>query len=77
MGLIRVTLDGSFQKLSHPHVHEESAMDSGHAIAVANLIGWLSDVVLPKAIRLDHQLHEQRSFPRDRFLAIKAQADES
>lgn len=41
-----------------------SAMDGGHADADAQAIQYLSQVQLPEAIRLDHELAAQGEKPR-------------
>lgn len=56
MGIIRVNISGSFRPNQHKTFSSE---ENGHAAAVANLIKWLADDVLPKAIRLDHEEEEE------------------
>lgn len=63
MGMIRIIVGGSFE-------HEDAvftAMEGGHAQAVADAIAFLSRQVLPKAIRQDHQLQHEGAFPANRF----------
>jgi hypothetical protein len=61
MGMIAIEVQGSFQ------VRERkvfSAMDGGHADAVAQAIEYLASVQLPAAIQLDHSLHTDGATPR-------------
>lgn len=44
-----------------------SAMEHGHANAVAAAIVYLSEDVLPRAIALDHKLHDEGKKPTDGF----------
>jgi hypothetical protein len=73
MGVIRIEVSGSFgvgtQRKSF------SAMEHGHAAALAQALGWLTGL-LPAAIHLDHQLHDQgdRPSPRRRGSDGAAQA---
>jgi hypothetical protein len=64
MGAIRIEVGGSFKPNDEKSF---SAMEHGHADAVAKAIKWLSDEVLPKAIRLDHDLHESDNKPNGPF----------
>ena len=66
MGMIRVELGGSFSKYS-PGSVAFSAMQHGHARAVADVIRWLSEDILPKAIKHDHQLHSEGVSPDEGF----------
>jgi len=63
MGMISITTQGSFPKRAEMF----SAMEYGHAAAVAEAIEFLSKEVLPKAIVLDHKLHSQNDFPSEGF----------
>jgi len=63
MGMIRIELAGSFPR----QVKTVSAMQGGHAKAIAEAIAWLSSEVLPKAVEQDHALHADGHFPEDRF----------
>lgn len=63
MGMIRVDLAGSFPRQTKTF----SAMKSGHAKAVADVIAWLSNEVLPQAIQQDHRLQFEGAYPEDRF----------
>jgi hypothetical protein len=60
MGMIHITTTGSFKP---SHQESFSAMHGGHAEAVAEAIEFLSSVVLPEAIRLDHKLHAEGEAP--------------
>lgn len=55
MGMITVELKGSF---GLPRFKTFSAMEGGHAQAIAEAIQYLSEVELPKAIRNDHECHK-------------------
>jgi hypothetical protein len=61
MGMIVVETQGSFKTRERKTF---SAMDGGHADAVAQAIEYLTTVQLPAAIRLDHELHEEGAKPR-------------
>ena len=62
MGVITVATRGSF-----PYAERSfSSQHSGHAQAVAATIKWLADVVLPRAIKLDHKLHVENVRPTDK-----------
>lgn len=73
MGQIRIVVAGSFA----PNEWKDfSAMEYGHADAVAKAIKWLADEVLPKAIRLDHELHDKNARPSKLFGSRKAYDDD-
>ena len=55
MGEIKIEVVGSFQVR---HNVTFSAKERGHAEACARAIEFLARDVLPKAIKLDHELHE-------------------
>ena len=63
MGVLKIETTGSFP------VRERSfsAIENGHAHAVAEAIEWLSSEVLPVAIEQDHRLHEQGAKPSQGF----------
>lgn len=64
MGMIRIQIVGSFD----PHVDQSfSAMEHGHAAAVAEAIAFLAKVALPQAIAQDHALQAQGHAPSDGF----------
>ncbi|KKN96708.1 hypothetical protein LCGC14_0163520 [marine sediment metagenome] len=63
MGLIKIETMGSFPQRKETF----SAMDHGHARAVADAIKWLSTVVLPAAIRQDHTFHAEGAEPEKGF----------
>ena len=56
MGMIRVTKWGSFPDGERTF----GPADHGHADVVAQVIEYLSAVVLPEAITLDHQLQAEK-----------------
>lgn len=63
MGMIDITTHGSF-----PTRRESfTAIEHGHAHAVAEAIQWLSTEVLPAAIEQDHKLHEDGAKPSKGF----------
>ena len=62
--MIKIQVQGSFKQQESK---EFSAMRNGHASAVAAAIEWLSRQVLPNAIQLDHELHEQGDKPDGDF----------
>lgn len=59
MGMIQIKTWGSFPTQDKTF----SAMERGHAHAVAEAIRWLSEEVLPEAIERDHKLHERGAKP--------------
>jgi mRNA-degrading endonuclease YafQ of YafQ-DinJ toxin-antitoxin module len=63
VGMIRVEMAGSFRH----QLKTFSAMEGGHAKAVAETIAWLSSEVLPKAVEQDHALQAEDAYPEDRF----------
>ncbi len=63
MGMINVKTYGSFPNRDRSF----PAQEHGHARAVADAIKFLSETVLPDAIRQDHDLHEQGSKPTKSF----------
>lgn len=70
MGSIQIHIAGSFLTPEAGLLQERktiSAMDHGHAQAVAEAITFLSEEVLPRAIALDHMLHENGEKPRGGF----------
>ena len=62
MGVIKITLDGSF---GHDNT-VISAMEHGHARAISDAIKFLNQK-LPNAIRQDHDLHEAGQKPQKNF----------
>lgn len=63
MGMVRIETWGSFSLKRRSF----SAMEHGHAHAVAQAIQWLSEEVLPEAIERDCRLAEQGSKPDHGF----------
>lgn len=59
MGMIAIVVGGSFVASAR----EFSAIDHGHAHAVAQAMEWLSRDVLPAAIQLDHEIHADGEKP--------------
>lgn len=66
MGAISIDIRGSFPVEVHG-IKGYSALDHGHAHAVAGAIGYLTNIVLPKAIALDHKLHAAGEKPEKGF----------
>ncbi len=64
MGIINITVEGSFRK---PTTRQFSAMHGGHAKAVADAIEFLSGELLPAAIRQDHELRDKEEYPEVGF----------
>ena len=58
MGKIAIEISGSFKVKG---TKEIGAKDRGHASAVAEAISFLSNIILPSAIKQDHELHEQET----------------
>lgn len=78
MGYISIEIGGSFQSASRKGTRtgrgsKFSAMDHGHAKAVQEAIAYLADVILPVAIALDHELHDEGEKPRKGF-ALESEA---
>ncbi len=69
MGMITVKLEGSFAKEAGFTIgsNQFSAMQHGHADAVARAIEYLASDVLPKAIALDHLLQKVGDSPLQGF----------
>lgn len=63
MGMLTINLQGSFGNASAKF----SAMDKGHAAAVAEAIDYLAKVELPKAIANDHRCHAEGIEPAQGF----------
>ena len=63
MGMLKIETLGSFKHESKTF----SAMDHGHAHAVADAITFLSNVVLPEAIANDHKCHDDGARPSRGF----------
>jgi len=59
-----VILEGSFR---WPVNLTFSALDAGHADAVAQAIQWLAQYALPDAIAQDHKLHDENACPKHGF----------
>lgn len=64
MGMIRISVDGSFGK---PVEKTFSAMTNGHADCVAQAIEYLAGDLLPEATALDHELHADNAHPEQGF----------
>jgi hypothetical protein len=64
MGMISIEIAGSFKKRERKTF---SAMNSGHADAIAQAIEYLVKEQLPEAIRQDHQLHDEGAKPNKGF----------
>lgn len=58
MGQITVKFEGSFGD----HEACYSAEEGGHSYAIARALGFLM-IQLSKAIRLDHELHSEGTYP--------------
>lgn len=63
MGMITIETRGSFGNKST----QFSAMEHGHADAVAMAIEYLAKELLPEATAQDHELHEQGHEPDGGF----------
>lgn len=64
MGTITITMNGSFGGYRSKTV---SAMQKGHAAAVAEAIDYLATEELPKAIKNDHECHSAGLEPEAGF----------
>jgi hypothetical protein len=62
MGMLKVKIyqEGSFRPLAE---NEFTAMNGGHAQAIAEAIEWLAGDVMSDAIKQDHALHDQGEKP--------------
>ncbi len=70
MGYVNVQLGGSFgnaAKYGVVNIRQFGAIDHGHADAVAQAIEYLAGTVLPAAVALDHELHDDGAKPRGGF----------
>lgn len=63
MGQIHIDAEGSFPL----HARTFSAVEHGHAHAVAQAIAFLAKVMLPEAIEMDHDLHGRSVYPECGF----------
>ena len=63
MGVINISASGSFPSSNKRF----SAIEHGHARAVADAIKYLSNEMLPAAIRQDHDLQAQGDRPSKNF----------
>lgn len=66
MGLIRIQVVGSFGEKNG--TKEFGAITHGHAHAVADAIKFLSGELLPHAVNIDHELHEEGAKPNNGFV---------
>lgn len=64
MGMISVTLGGSF---GSTRTKQFTAMKVGHAQAIADVIKYLVEVEMPKAIKNDHECQKDGIEPSDGF----------
>lgn len=64
MGTLRIDLRGSWKP---NRASNFNAIHHGHAQAVAEAIAWLAGVVLPEAIALDHECHDDGARPARGF----------
>ena len=62
--MIKISTNGSFQG----QYKQFSAMEHGHAHAVAEAIKYLVVEVLPTAISKDHVLHDEKHYPLRGFI---------
>ena len=63
MGMIKIELMGSFGTRRNTF----AAQTRGHAHAIAEAMEWLARCELPRAIRMDHDLHDEDERPADGF----------
>jgi hypothetical protein len=63
MGMITVETKGSFKPVRQTF----SAMEFGHAKAVADAIRFLAEEVLPEAIANDHRCHNDGISPEEGY----------
>ena len=77
MGYINVQVGGSFvgQFGIKSATEQFSAMEHGHADAVARAIEYLSSVVLPRATALDHKLQAEGAQPTGGFTPKRVLVD--
>lgn len=64
MGRIAIEISGSFKNKGTTYI---GARSRGHASAVAEAISYLSEFILPSAIKQDHELHEKGEKPDIEF----------
>lgn len=65
MGMIRIEVAGSFGQKNG--VKTFTAINHGHADAVAQAIEFLAGDLLPFSTALDHRLHENGDRPNEGF----------
>lgn len=66
MGMIEISVRGSFPTPSRGYESRAfSAMEHGHAQAVAEAIRWLVVELLPRSIKRDHELQVEGKAPSD------------
>ena len=65
MGYVNIEVAGSFDRSMRGR-RQFGAMESGHAAAIGAAIEYLA-LLLPEAIRQDHQLQSEGATPRDGF----------
>ena len=70
MGLLTILTQGSFPDVRRVF----TAMEHGHAHAVAEAIRFLADEVLPAAIEQDHRLHAEGLAPGKGFARPEKEA---
>lgn len=64
MGMIEISFKGSFGQYRKKTF---SAMSGGHASAISELIKYLAEDELPKAIKNDHECHKDGIEPSDGY----------
>lgn len=67
MGMLEISVRGSFPTIGNMRVFQFSAEDGGHADAVSRAITTLARDLLPEAIKIDHKLHAANEEPKRAF----------
>lgn len=66
MGILTIETTGSFNEKYETF----SALQGGHADAVARAIEYLSGQVLPEAVQSDHKLHDEGERPPEKDFGL-------
>lgn len=64
MGMIEISFAGSF---GHYRKKQFTAMTGGHANAISEVIKYLAEEELPKAIKNDHECHKDGIEPSEGY----------
>ena len=78
MPYVRIVIGEGPGEPEVPFDQDFESYDHGHAVAVSRAIAWLSEIVLPHAVTLDHEIHEAGEVPAHGFgIAFKEKGGSS